>query len=609
MSTQSIPFESINLEPSVPQFPLPAVLTDTSDDGLDPNDFLSQLQTDAVLLDALAGGPDMETSLEEEEKSLLQETSNGMPLAGATPTLSNSLNLLLSRDSLFFSFGNLRDPMGPRNMAQSSNSPLEYLLERQNTLNQDMCQAISLHKEYLASGDDCTGARAAISKIFALLSENSLLLQEVYSKEASRVDETLASFRAWDKKRTKVLLRIQKIKSENNQYGAKLGEILSRRSSIDSEIEALQERLESLKSSRLALDKEVDETMSVLESKSAKYVNMFRNLEKAGTDAVRDYLGTDGLTETVEGPLLRYENVNAMFLRENQKITNNQEQKQPFAEAKPIKPSSPASMGAQAFEIPEIEEQEHESNLKTPHSAYERGYAKGSEQLTTVKRHLSLLLNNVIPAPRNIHNLANRPLGDSLNTITRKLDLKPIVDLLLSKSEALDDLVLQASKVSETFHKHGILWSETCKFLNAQEDLLLQLISTSMNVLDAQKVLEQTYAYLKKAVEEEKNQSILQIDVDKDYLKILTSQELLTIATALDQISALSHYVSSVLESNTNLVPKEVAKNAKDLRYSITSISSQQVVPDFSLPPVASRPTRKTTKYLAKILEKDIKKE
>ncbi|GEQ71835.1 hypothetical protein JCM33374_g5521 [Metschnikowia sp. JCM 33374] len=621
MSTHSIPFESINLEPSALQVLPPAPLIDTSDDGLDPNDFLSQSQTANKKSDGVAEDSDTETSLDYERGNASPPTPRGNLSDGITPSFSNSLNLSASRDSLLFSFGNLRDwnhTASLRAIGQNNASTVEHLLERHESLAKEMNTAISAHGKLLNSGEDCSGARSAITKIFELLSENSYLLQEVYTKEISGVDQTLSSFQAWDRKRAKVLSRIQKIKSENNEYGAKLGGLLARRSAIDHEIETLESRLDTLQSSRIIIDKEVDETMSVLESKSAKYVNMFRNLEKIGADAVRDYLGSDGSEEAGKGPLLRYENVNAMFSPENKtskktppntaatgKATNNSLTTE--------KPPSPHSMGAQAFEIPDNDG--HDYNALHPikdESAYEKGYAKGSEQLSIVKKKLSVLLSNVIPVTQNsTHETSTHAnLDDSSNTITQKLDLSPIVDLLSSKSEALDDLVLQAATLSETFHKQGLVWSESCKFLDCQEELLLKVLSETSSTSEAAKVLENTYAYLVRILEEDDNKNIIRPDGQNDYLKILTSQELFTVATALDQISGKSHYVRSAISSKNFLAkPPLEAEKAKDFRYSITSISSQQVTPNYATVRAPARKMRTSTKYSPKISLKDIKNE
>ncbi|OBA19708.1 hypothetical protein METBIDRAFT_19071, partial [Metschnikowia bicuspidata var. bicuspidata NRRL YB-4993] len=389
-------------------------------------------------------------------------------------------------------------------------SPLEHLLECRDALERDMQTALRRHGDLLAGGDDCSPARAAIHKLFAMLSENALLLQEVYDREARHVSQALASFQAWDKKRSKVLARVQRIRSQNNQYGAKLAGLLARRSDIDAEIAALESRLGSLRASRLAVESEVGETMSVLESKSAKYVEMFRCLEKAGTDAVLDYLGADAPDQPGAVPLLRYESVDAMFAEPRNTAPGPDANAHLEDTASTVhRVPSPGRMGAQAFEVPDTGAcddgpERPAASGKEPHSAYERGFAKGSEQLHTVKRRLSLLLQNVIPAPEGLprYSATQRPLGDMLNTITRKLDLLPIVDLLTSKSEAVKDLVSQASRASECFHRHGLVWAEVCKYLDVQEETLLLLIARSLDAREAEQLLDQLYVYLTKKLKE-----------------------------------------------------------------------------------------------------------
>ncbi|KAM9926845.1 hypothetical protein OXX80_010464 [Metschnikowia pulcherrima] len=614
MSAQSVAFESINLDPSIAQFPPQAAVSDTSDDGLDPEDFLSQQQTTNPNLEEFAEDSDAETSLERDPESGSPSAAHIIASNGATPTLSNSINLSLSRDSLFFSFGNLKH-VHPSDQ-QKDDSPLEHLLERESVLNNDMSTAIRLHKELLESGEDCTAARRAISKLFAAFSETSMSLQEIYTREVSRVHDTLASFQAWEKKRAKVLSRIKKIKSENNEYGAKLKGLLTQQTSIDNEIESLEQRLDLLRSNRSAIDREVGETMSVLESKSARYVNMFRNLENAGVEAVQNYLGTEYPRESKSTPLIRYEPVDVGFTPETKPEHGNIE---PAAERGQPQDSSrfhespilPEAMGAQPFELPSEELQKtHAHDSKKDSSAYNRGFAKGSEQLNAVKNKLSHLLLGVVPSPQKSSkdSAAFKHLSDSSNTITQKLDLRPVLDMLVLKRAALEDLVLQTAKTAEKYHKIGLKWSELSLTLETKEELLSQLLSQSSNMTEAERVLQQIYTYLRATLEEISNQSHPQTENKEDYLRLLISQEFLTAATALDQISNQDSHVSAVRSSNGFLTRSAKGK-PRDLRYSITSISSHQAISEIESIPLATRPTRKTTKYPSSAAEKGTKYE
>ncbi|KAM9908590.1 hypothetical protein OXX79_000271 [Metschnikowia pulcherrima] len=614
MSAQSVAFESINLDPSIAQFPPQAAVSDTSDDGLDPEDFLSQQQTTNPNLEKFAEDSDAETSLERDPGSGSPLAAQIMTSNGATPTLSNSLNLSLSRDSLLFSFGNLKH-VHPSDQ-QKDDSPLEHLLERESVLNNDMSTAIRLHKELLESGEDCTAARRAISKLFAAFSETSMSLQEMYTREVSRVHETLASFQAWERKRAKVLSRIKRIKSENNEYGAKLKGLLTQQTSIDSEIESLEQRLDLLRSNRSAIDREVGETMSVLESKSARYVNMFRNLENAGVEAVQNYLGTEYPRESKSTPLIRYEPVDVGFTPESKPEHGNTEpaaergqpQDSPRFHESPILPEA---MGAQPFELPSEELQKtHAHDSKKDSSAYNRGFAKGSEQLSAVKNKLSHLLLGVVPSPQKSSkdSAAFKHLSDSSNTITQKLDLRPVLDMLVLKRAALEDLVLQTAKTAEKYHKIGLKWSELSLTLETKEELLSQLLSQSSNMTEAERVLQQIHTYLRATLEEISNQSYPQTENKEDYLRLLISQELLTAAIALDQISNQDSHVSAVRSSNGFLTRSAKGK-PRDLRYSITSISSHKAIPEIESISFATRPTRKTTKYPSSSAEKGTKYE
>ncbi|KAF8001923.1 hypothetical protein HF325_002888 [Metschnikowia pulcherrima] len=268
-------------------------------------------------------------------------------------------------------------------------------------------------------------------------------------------------------------------------------------------------------------------------------------------------------------------------------------------------------MGAQPFELPSEELQNNQArDSKKDSSAYNRGFAKGSEQLNAVKNKLSHLLLRVVPLPQKSSkdSAAFKHLSDSLNTITQKLDLRPVLDMLVLKRAALEDLVLQTARTAEKYHKIGLKWSELSHTLETKEELLLQLLSQSLNMTEAERVLQQIYTYLRATLEEISNQSYPQTENKEDYLRLLISQELLTAAIALDQISNQDSHVSAVRSSNGFLTRSAKGK-PRDLRYSITSISSHKAIPEIESISLATRPTRKTTKYPSSSAEKNTKYE
>lgn len=548
------PFESINLAASVLQFPpAPHVAlapVESSDDGLDPTDFLTHTV------------PDLPRPL------LPSPHHSGLLLPSATPDLlrgvfsSSTTPLALSgEDSLYFSFSYLR-------AKSSADSPVEHLLDRHRALEHEMLVLARRHKQCLSDGEDCSGVRTAISKLYSFLSENCLLLQELYTREIADADTAVTNFKRWDRKRSRVLRRVQEIKSDNNEYGAKLGDLLTRRSDIDAEIATLESRLTALQASKASVNTEIDSTMSVLESKAAKYVETFRNLERTGRDAIVDYLHTSGMPELNVSTLLKFEPVVTSFVHTKSESSEafKPSSNHILRDENIDEPKSQATIGMQAFEIPLLDGAPSLRSRRS--SAYQQGYAKGSEQLERVKKGVATFVQSVFQNLQPPSAAPYRKLDDSLNTITEQINVKPMLELLLAQSEALEDLKFKTSRTLELFHAQSTLWSDLCQYIDAQETALQKVLSRSERPDAAKDVLEEVHNYLLNALTQHGE---LKGD-ETNFLLILIKQEIETFTTALDQITGSTAYSLSLLKLEAFAKPPSTKS---DLRYSITSMSSQ----------------------------------
>lgn len=523
-------FESINLAATATELPVP----ESSDDGLDPNDFLSQ--------NAASARPDPPT-IGSELPTLENSTlSHGTP----DTDLAGSLSLQLQASESMF--GALRAARFPQREL-----PLEYLQTENDALTRAMRRTMKAHVLTLELGDDSTAVRAQIARTFDQLSENCLFLNEAYAKELASAELLLDDFEKWDKKRTKVLRRIQSIKSENNKYGSKLAALLSKRSDIDSEIHDLETRIQALKASRSAITLEIDETSSVLESKSAKYVNIFRELEKQGHAAISDYLVFNGVPEQNTRLLLRTEPVDAGFAYKPDKVEEPVHHSPLPQSPVPLKASQ---MGIQALELPEDHAVPQEND-----SPYALGYAKGTEQLAKMRNSIKVFVHSVLVPPPTAKR--SPKVDDVLNTITEQIDLVPIVELLSYKVEALEDLMVKTSRMSASFHEDGSVWKDVCKYLDAQETSLYQLLLESHSSSAAIETLKASFDFLQHQLQVQREKLPSRGAGPTDFLSVVLYREVKTLAIALDKLTGKATYAallelpdSSVMEQSSLLTGK-----------------------------------------------------
>lgn len=396
----------------------------------------------------------------------------------------------------------MADSLGPESFvflvpptAPDGQNPLVFLQAQQDAVAAELRRHIRDHQLALADGDDCGPIRAQLARDFVRLSETCVLLHEVCGREQAVVEGLVSDFEKWDRRRTRVLRHIQQIKSDSSKYGTKLAGLLRRRHEVDHEVETLELRIAALKAQRSTITREIGETSSVLESKSAKYVNVFRDLERKGRDVIAEYLGSAGVQPHDLELLLRSEPVDAGFSMAKSgetvytdlpplpgqgpgqgtgqgpgKGTGQGPTQSKFHGPSPAPMASAASMGIQPFEVPQ-------SPLAYPHpplSPYAQGYASGSQHLERLKQSLSGLMHGAIRQP---HSVDKEKVDDILNTITEKIDLSPILHLLRHKIEALEDMSLKTSRLSAFYNNQGLAWADTCKLLDSQEKLILFLLS------------------------------------------------------------------------------------------------------------------------------------
>lgn len=511
-------FELINLADTV------APLTDiaapeSSDDCLDPIDFLSQSR---------AAGPsvalDLSFALEgASTPRLLLRT----PLSPSPPAAVNA-SLVTLGDSLADSFAFLV-PATAWGLGDGQN-PLVFLQTQQDTLVSELRRHVREHQATLAEGDDCGPVRHALAQDLSRLSETCVLLHEACGQEQAGVEGLVADFEKWDRRRSKVLRHIQQIKSDSSKYGTKLAALLRRRQDVDLEVDALEARIAALKAQRSAISREIGETSSVLESKSARYVNVFRDLEQKGRDVISEYLASAGVRPHDLHLLMKSEPVDAGF-----SMAQDKHHAEPASNA-------PAAMGAQAYEVSETplaaEDAGHHSA-----SPYAQGYASGVLHLSRLKHGISGLVHGLArPAP-----VAREDVDDALNTITEKIDLSPILNILRHKIEAIEDLALKTSRLSAFYNQQSLAWRDVCKLLESQEkSLILRLNDPTTNLLHLVTQLEDAIGVLTQHLDSATSAYLASATPKENFLGTLIHHELKALTDALELLEGNSSYTHTV---------------------------------------------------------------
>ncbi|KAK6461482.1 hypothetical protein DFJ63DRAFT_184844 [Scheffersomyces coipomensis] len=376
-------------------------------------------------------------------------------------------------------------------------TPLEFLTSKNGFLLKEMHKNIQIHESYLGSGDEnLNKLRSMIFQNFEQLSLNYYSLNEIYAKDISYTESLTSSFQKWDKNRSKILSRIQNIKSDKNKHGAKLSGLLDESNSIDVEIGKLEKQLQSLRQKKVLINQEIQDTSSVLESKTSKYVEMFKALEVQGREAVLLLLQSNGIPMKEVDSVIKSSPVKVTFL-DNYNAKHQIIPDEPVI--KPEPPNSAESMGMQPFIIPEEPKKVVDTQAELNHghgpTAYEKGFAKGAQSSNKLKSQLQYILKLLLKSIPESNSVSNSPNGsriesvavpnkpvvdDASNTITEKLDLEPVFKLLEHKVEALGDLMLQTSTNAAMFHKYGTVWKDVTNILKAQEHNLLFQISNSI---------------------------------------------------------------------------------------------------------------------------------
>ena len=533
-------FESINLEPSISiphinggsraPINVPQSLSGTSEDEDQEDQDRDDHEEDPSRF-FLSGSPKVKsinnTVHNSQSNSMEYERSRNIPgdefflnplkLSGSrvVENLPGYLNNIRSNYNLQSSYlvNSLNDTITfSLNLDQPTNneSPLEFLTNQNKILTTELKNTVAIHERYLANGhSNLNKVRSMIFQNFEQLSENYYSLNELYSRDLGYTQSLFTNFEKWDRRRNKVLDKIASIKSPNNKYGQKLGKLLDQSNEVDSEIVEMEKKLESLRVKKQLINVEIETTSSVLESKSAKYVELYRELETQGNEAITNLLVSSGIPFKDIGYFLKTTPVNVTFM-ENYNLKN----------APPPTTQAPALtnlMGIQPF-IPEemVENGDNRKNdkyveslkslkndknvesLKSPKndknghtlkldelnyghgaSAYEKGYERGVVQSSTVKSHFGNIVNNFLNAKPEKSPITVK-IDDDQNTISEKLDLEPVVEMLDHKINAINDLALSTSKNSTIFREYSLAWKDILGILKSQEDELLEYVSESI---------------------------------------------------------------------------------------------------------------------------------
>lgn len=396
---------------------------------------------------------------------------------------------------------------------------IEYLLNENSSLQQDLYKSILAQKRILGAGDNqIHRVRQSISLGFDKLSESYYLLNEAYTREIRYTESLHQNFKRWDNRREAILGKISKIKSNKNKHGSKLEKLLDESNSIDKEVAELEGRLRTLKKKKQLINAEIDDTSSVLESRTSKYVDTFNSLEKLGKDAIVDFLNLNKIDSPNES-IVRFVPVDVTFLKNYSEIQNRNnatsktnlissdttsntvntdgKKTDSMEHLESTKKSgttkNPGYIGMQPLIVPDdapeilgIQEDLSLANHGHGLTPFEKGFQKGTKLSNNVKGQFNTFLRSFIAAYQNSYDSDVKPnakplkqIDDLTNTIANKIDLQPILALLDHRLEDLREFLSFTSKQATIFHEYGITWNEIVSIIQKLENKLLDQFSDS----------------------------------------------------------------------------------------------------------------------------------
>ncbi|RLV91829.1 hypothetical protein JA1_003628 [Spathaspora sp. JA1] len=459
----------------------------------------------------------------------VESSSKLFPLSNSFDTIRTSDILRDSSSSSVFGGTPVNFPQEfPANIRTGDESPIEFLSNRIKLLTQELQDNSIKHETYVKSGNpNLDRVRSMIEQNYGQLSQSYYSLNELYSQDLTYTESLQSTFKKWDGKRNKILHRIGEIKSEKSKYGSKLINLVHKSQEIDDEVSKLEERLNELKIKKVIINKEIQDTNSVLESKTAKYVDMFKSMENDGKNAIVGFLQSNGLPETEIDSLVKSIPVDVGFKVDSKDITHTTSKSNPLGtfeeQAKTVpklngerapKVNENKSIGMQAFEPPEIPQDLREMNYGHGPTAYEKGYAKGTENSKLVKTQLRKAIQVIFEQPKEKKNTTKKKGSideEFSNTITTKLMIEPILKFLEYKVDALSDLILSSAKKSSIFHEFGNIWQELIKVLTLSEGKLQNTLSESTKIEPVVPILTTSLQHSKTCLEK-----VQAINVDKN---------------------------------------------------------------------------------------------
>ncbi|CAH6718615.1 hypothetical protein CLIB1444_01S10704 [[Candida] jaroonii] len=515
----------------------------STDEDLDPAEFLSPQSPELLAQNKTNDSHINPITEEDKERSVEPKLSSNASISTETVEPSDEE----FNESMLFSL-NLAIPLQQHNHNQSSESPLQYLQENFNKLENDLQVQTRLHKQALDNGSEkLHKIRHKIGNILDSISENQYSLHELYQTESNYNSQMLKKFKKWDDKRNKLIKKIQSIKSEDNEFGIKLSKLLDESSDLDHEINQLEVRLLSLKTKKKLLATEIKDTSSVLESRTSKYVKAFEELDRNGEVAILEVLRSNGVIEDKARELIRSTPVAAGFVDHymNKQSHRQVEIPKPFNESLRRKSMSPplksgtttsispvqsqavsqgnnvSSMGMQAYEPPSdftspqhtgiqsnqtigtaayqpvgmeayeppsISNEPEFSNQSHSSVPYDKGFNKGLEASEKFKRQLNqifeLYIKPLLEQKTKYQHLPSMSVDDSSNTIKTKIDLAPILSFIEHKIEAYVELSRQTGIKSTVYHKGSVLWKDTYSLIQTRENELQGSMIMSRNEVE-----------------------------------------------------------------------------------------------------------------------------
>ena len=555
----------------------------TSDeDDLDPTEFISvdvqqQESNASKSFERNNSAEKLDLGVEKNSASVINPQLHGSEGSAIGNSMYNSaigsLSFSLQEPSKSFFSGPFQKGLSDLE-SRGKRSPAEFLNEVNQELERRLERTLFDHESALTGGDPKLNKfREAISSAFKQLSENHLALCELYYKDLKQFESVHRKFQRWSDKRERILNDIVSVKSENSEYGHKLGELLDQSKGIDLQIDDLENKLRYLRQKKTILDSEIQKTSSVLESKTSKAADVFRSLERKGHQLILNFCELQRFSEEDTMALIQATPVNVSFwdsyecshFKGGRHVTPQDlrifDDIGKWLDVKEQNVPSSGSPMQRNSDLSETTSSEFLRHLDS--NAYREGVRLGTYLINKLNKGISVLMSSFKNSEKGKNSAStNSHVDDFHNTIKLKIDLTPIIAYINEHIDESKTFLHEASIAGEFYHYASTTWDDIVVFLKQTEDQVRRCLENNTENIDHS---DKVRAILLSSLRQIKLKS------DNSISKTPNFNKKFLIKAVKDESDAIATAVKTIAPDGFSFDPTEVVLGLEDVPLSLAS--------------------------------------